>query len=230
MSAKGTAAILFFIMSLSAPGFAGNQGLFGLTPAAPIQVDKRAGEVRILARLQPKAFSGGWFKRTPNYHAVVWKDGRAAGEALLVSSVSDSVLYDALLSVGAVPGDNLTMAAWNDRKEAGAKAPDMRVKGSPVEVLVQWEGLPRPLPLDRLLVDPGGRGIRMRFGGNKELIPQWKSGCITCLYSCPGGKVSNAAYTIRDYVEGATIFSVDYSVVPGGERPAVVIFKIRGSE
>jgi hypothetical protein len=233
MSFKLMTRILLALLTAFLVGSAGNQslakdpGLFGLTAAHPMKVDKQAGEVRILAELQPEAFSGGWIKWTPNYHAVVWKEGGAAGEALLVSPVSDSAVYDALVSVGAVPGNNLTMASWNDRKDPNAKAPRMRVEGTPVEVLVQWEGLPRPLPLKRLLVDPGGRGIDMRFGGNKALIPQWKSGCIACLYSCPGGKVSNRAYTIRDYVDGTTKFSVDYSVVPRGKRPAVVIFRLR---
>ena len=233
MCFKLTIRILLALLTAFLVGFAANQssaknpGLFGLTTAHPMKVDKQAREVRILAEMQPEAFSGGWIKWTPNYHAVVWKGGGAAGEALLVSPVSDSALYDALVSVGAVPGNNLTMASWNDRKDPNAKAPRIRVEGTPIEVLVQWEGLPRPLPLERLLLDPGGRGIDMRFGGNKALIPQWESGCIACLYSCPGGKVSNRAYTIRDYVDGTTKFSVNYSVVPRGKRPAVVIFRLR---
>ncbi len=233
MSFKLTTRILLALLTTFLLGSANNRssaknpGLFGLTAANPMKVDKQAGEVRILAELQPEAFSGGWIKWTPNYHAVVWQEGGAAGEALLMSPVSDSAVYDALVSVGAVPGNNLTMASWNDRKDPNAKAPRMSVEGTPIDVLVQWEGLPRPLPLKRLLVDPGGRGIDMRFGGNKALIPQWKSGCIACLYSCPGGKVSNRAYTIRDYIDGTTKFSVDYSVVPRGKRPAVVIFRVR---
>ena len=58
---------------------------FGLDEKHPLQVDSRAGEVRLLAELQPGAFSGGWLKSTPNYHAVVWKGGGAANEALLTA-------------------------------------------------------------------------------------------------------------------------------------------------
>jgi hypothetical protein len=201
--------------------------LFGLDPSTPLAIDKQAQEVRVLAELQPEAFSGGWIKWTPHYHAVVWKGGGAAREALLTTSVDDATLYDALVAIGAVPGNNLTMSAWNDRRDPRATAPQARVKGTPVDLLVQWEGISRPLPLKDLLIDRGGRGIDMRFGGNRALIPEWRSGCIACLYSCPGGKVSNHAYTIRDYLDGRTSFSVNYSVVPKGKRPALVIFRLR---
>lgn len=197
----------------------------GLDPDRPLRIDREKSEVRILCELQPDRFSGGWIKSTPGYHAVVWKRGGAASEALLASYADDASLYNALVGIGAVPGNNLTMAAWNERKNPRSTAPDMRVEGTPVEVLVLWEGLPSPIPLRELLLDSGGRGIDMRFGGNKALIPEWHSGCIACLYSCPGGKVSNHAYTIRDYVKGATTFSVNWSRVPKGTRRAVVIFR-----
>jgi hypothetical protein len=50
-----------------------------------------------------------------------------------------------------------------------------------------------------------------------------------CLYSCPGGKVSNHAYTIRDYVNNSTTFMVDFSRVPRGKTRAVVILRLRGA-
>ncbi len=198
-----------------------------LTRAHPIVIDSEAGEVRILARLQPEAFADGWIKWTPGYHAVVWKEGKAAGEALLASYVSDIVFYNSLVRIGAVPGNNLTMAAWKDRNDPRSKAPEVRVLGTPLDVFVWWEGLESLVPLREMVVDTAGKGIDMRFGGNKALIPEWYSGCIACLFSCPGGKVSNHAYTIRDYVKGTTTFSVNWTVVPKGVRDAVVIFRKR---
>ena len=192
----------------------------------PLVVDRSAGEVKIFARMQPAAFLGGWLASTPRYHAVVWKDGKAASEALLQAYVSDIKVYNALVSLGAVPGNNLTMAAWNERNDPNSSAPDQRIQGTPVEMSVWWEGLPRPVPLKDMLVDPAGRGIDLRFGGNKALIPQWHSGCIVCLYSCPGSKVGNRAYTIRDYVRGVTSFSINWKVVPRGTRRAIVILRV----
>jgi hypothetical protein len=203
---------------------------FGLDEKHPLQVDSRAGEVRLLAELQPGAFSGGWLKSTPNYHAVVWKGGGAANEALLAAYTDDNSFYEAMISIGAVPGNNITMAAWNDRKDKKSNAPDTRVKGTRVRVLVWWPDLPSPLPLQGLFVDSRGRGIDMRFGGNQALIPEWHSGCIACLYSCPGGKVSNHAYTIRDYVREPANFSVNFSKVPKKKTKAVVIFRLLKGE
>lgn len=223
------AAVAAVIVGGSLICAASDTGFHGLTEKAPLQVDRKAREVRILAELQPAAFSGGWIKRTPNYHAVVWKEGRAAGEALLASYANDASVYDALVEIGGVPGNNLNMAAWNDRKDPKSRAPDERVNGSPVDIFVWWPNLSRPLPLRELLIDPSGRGIDMRFGGNKALIPEWRSGCIVCLYSCPGGKVSNHAYTIRDYVKGSTKFAVNFSRVPRGKTRAVVILRLHGA-
>jgi hypothetical protein len=222
-------ALLITLVAAATPGALSAQpsNRFGLDEKHPLQVDAKAGEVRLFAELQPAAFSGGWLKSTPNYHAVVWKGGGAAGEALLASYADDASFHDAMVSIGAVPGNNLTMAAWNDRKDPASRAPDTRVEGSLVDVFVWWDGLSSPLPLADLLTDSAGKGIDMRFGGNKALIPEWHSGCIACLYSCPGGKVSNHSYTIRDYVKGTTKFSVNWNVVPKGNRQAVVIFRRR---
>ena len=222
-------AAVIAIISLSSLLFAASEkGFRGLDEKSPLQVDRQAREVRVLAELQPAAFSGGFIKWTPNYHAVVWKEGKASGEALLSAYADDASVYDALVAIGGEPGNNLTMAAWNDRKDPKSTAPDERVEGSPVDIFVWWPKLSRPLPLKDLLMDPAGRGIDMRFGGNKALIPEWRSGCIACLYSCPGGKVSNHAYTIRDYMKGTTRFSVNFSRVPRGKTRAVVLFRLRG--
>jgi hypothetical protein len=217
--------ILFTVAPLL--GYSQDTRPIALDRSRPLEVDTTAGEVRIVAELQPERFSGGWLPSTPHYHAVVWKGGGASSEALIASPVSDADFYTAMVAIGAIPGNNLIMAAWNDRKNPSARAPDQRVEGTRVDVFVWWEGLAAPLPLKELVLDSAGRGIDMRFGGNKALIPEWHSGCIACLYSCPGGKVSNHAYTIRDYVKGTTRFTVNWSKVPKGTRQALVIFRKR---
>jgi hypothetical protein len=218
---------VIIISALLTYGSAQAQKFPGLTGDRNIEIDTGAREVRIRAQLQPEAFAGGWIKNTPHYHAIVSKKGKAAGEALLTADIDDVTFHDALVKIGAIPGNNLSMEAWNKRRDPSSKAPEMRVEGTPVEVLVWWEGLSSPVPFKDLLVDRGGRGLDMRFGGNKSLIHLWHSGCIVCLYSCPGGKVSNRAYTIRDYVKNPDNFSVNWSRVPKGKRSAVVITRFR---
>lgn len=203
-------------------------GYGGLTIENPIRVDSAAGEVRILARLQAKRFSGGWLlNNTSNYHAVVWKDGKAAGEAFLSAYVSDTTFYRAVTAIGAVPGNNLTIETWNQRKNPDHPAPDRRMEGSPVQIRVWWPGLTESLPLDSLFRNTGEKGFDFRFGGNMELVPEWQSGCIVCLYSCPGSKIGNRAYTVRDYVRETRRFSVNFRRVPGDELMGVVIFRLK---
>ncbi|KAA3663450.1 MAG: hypothetical protein DWQ10_00120 [Calditrichaeota bacterium] len=163
---------------------------------------------------------------TNNYHAVVWDGGGASNQSPFTTQVNDSLFYAALVKIGAVPGNNLKHASWAKRKDRKHPAPKMRVQGSPVVLTIWWQGAQHPLPIERFFLDPGEKGIELRFGGNLELIHKWHSGCIVCLFSCPGGKVSNAAYTIRDYVDKTTKFEMNKINTPADETPVVLIFKL----
>lgn len=68
----------------------------------------------------------------------------------------------------------------------------------------------------------------MRFGGNRRNIPEWESGCIVCLYSCPGSKVGNARYTVRDYEDGVTRFRVRAGALPRDDTRVGVILRLAG--
>ena len=100
------------------------------------------------------------------------------------------------------------METWERRKDANAEAPNRRVEGSGIEISLTWSGSDHELGLSDLLDDPGGKGMDLRFAGHLENAPVWKSGCLVCLYSWPGGKVGNRSYTVRDFVEGKTTFRV----------------------
>ena len=47
----------------------------------------------------------GFLRFAPNYHLVVWDDGRAAGEALFHTPVADTILIDAFERLGARAGN-----------------------------------------------------------------------------------------------------------------------------
>ena len=173
-----------------------------------------AGAVRVSGRQIefPAVVTAGSFEREvlgmPGYHLIVWKDGKAASAALFRAEVTDTEVLDALERLGAKPGNVLGMATWEERKDAASHAPDAVIQGPPIEILVKVPGRKKPLTLAEILEDPGGRGFDMRFGGHRANIPKWKSGCVVCLYSCPGSKVGNARYTVRDYMKGTTRFRV----------------------
>ena len=179
-------------------------------------------EIEFTAVLNAKSFDSGW--TMPGYHAVVWKGGRMAGAALLQAEVSDREVLRALERLGAKPGNNLPMESWEERKNPKNPAPDRPIAGPGVEVLLRLPGRRDLVPLASVLQDSAGRGGAMRFGGNEANIPKWKSGCIVCLYSCPGSKVGNAKYTVRDYAGNATRFRVrPETLPPDGTRVGVVL-------
>jgi hypothetical protein len=183
---------------------------------------RRPSEVEFTATVNARHFESG--HSMPAYHVVVWKGGRAASEALLQADVTDVEVLDALESLGAGPGDNLSMDAWEERKNPRNPAPDTVIAGPPVEVLLRLPGRRDLLPLSAVLEDSAGRGFEGRFGGNRENIPKWKSGCLVCLYSCPGSKIGNARYTVRDYVKKTTRFRVKPGLLPpDGTRIGVVL-------
>lgn len=183
-------------------------------------------EIEFAATVNAAGFDRG-FGMT-GYHAIVWKDGRAADKALFVAEVSDTQALDALESLGARPGPTLPMEAWEQRKSSTNRAPDTVISGPAVEVLLRLPGRRDPVPLAALLGDAAGRGLDLRLGGNRANIPIWRSGCIACLYSCPGSKVGNAKYTERDYARGTTRFQTRPGVLPpDGTRVEVVLRILR---
>jgi hypothetical protein len=197
------------------------------SPAGVLRFGDR--EIEIPATVSRKAFERELLGvGMPGYHLIVWKGGGAAAAALFRAEVADVEVLDALEKLGARPGNALGMATWDDRRDAASKAPDQVIAGPPVDVLIRVPGRPAPLTLDQILEDPGGRGFDMRFGGHRANIPKWKSGCIVCLYSCPGSKVGNARYTVRDWEKGATRFRVKKDApLPADGKPVGIVFRLR---
>ncbi len=186
------------------------------------RVDDRT--IEFSATVSVAAFDGDF--DMAGYHLLVWADGRSSDRALLRAHVSDVEVLDALEGLGAVPGNAVGIDAWDERNDADSSAADTVVEGPRVEVTVLPAG-GAPLTLDDILVDPGGRGFDMRFGGHRANIPAWLSGCVVCLYSCPGSKVGNAAYTVRDHVDGTTRFSVRPEVLPPDGTEVTVRIELR---
>jgi hypothetical protein len=193
------------------------------TDPAPIVI-RSPREIEFPATVNARPFNSGWVM--PGYHAIVWKGGRAAHHALLQADVTDTQILDALESLGARPGNNLTMEAWDERKNPKSPAPDTVIAGRPVEILLRLPGRKELVPLGSVLEDSGGRGLEMRFGGNRINIPKWKSGCVVCLYSCPGSKVGNARYTVRDYVRNVTRFRAREGALPPDGTHVRVVFRL----
>ena len=142
-----------------------------------------------------------------NHHFIVSKDGKAASKALIVTELSDLEIQRRLEVLGAVPGNNLTMETWTERQNSQSTAPDQKVKGTPIRIEIILKNGTVVKPED-ILTDKFGKGFDFHFGGHESLRSEWQSGCVVCLQSCPGGRISNAAYTIRDFVKDVSAFPV----------------------
>lgn len=207
--------IFALLLALLAGGAGGN----GLV------VDRHAREVRIPAIVQPHAMDRPFGVK--GHHAIVWKGGRAKLWALFVADVSDHDVRVALDSLGARRGENLTPDTWNAREDESNREPDKRVEGSRVEVFVEWKGSPR-VPLASLLSEEGKPApvVDFRYGGNERWQKDFKSGCIVCLYSCPGGAIGNHAHPIRDYVRDGVVYASRADRLPPSGTKVTIILKV----
>ena len=148
------------------------------------------------------------------YHLLVWEGGSSAAQSLLRTRVTDARVLEVLKELGAIPGDALKAETWDQRYDPHSSAPDQVIEGPLVEITLIVPGREAPLTIGEFLDDRGGHGFEMRLGGHADLIPIWESGCVICLYSCPGSKIGNASYTVRDYVHEETRYSVRPGVFP----------------
>jgi hypothetical protein len=202
--------------------------LFATVFLSPI-IDRVHNEVHIPATVQPTAMARPF--GVQGHHAIVWKGGRARTMALFVTEVSDRDVRSALKALGAKPGENLTPDSWNARNDPHNPEPDKRVGGTPIDVYVEWNGT--RIPLADVLAERGQRrpALDLRYGGNERFQKDFKSGCIVCLYSCPGGAIGNHAHTIRDYVRDGVVYSsVPARLPPSGSKVMIILKpKVEGS-
>lgn len=166
-------------------------------------VDKARHTVETAAIFRPGRFNRGTGLK--NHHFVVWEGGRAGRHALFATYASDSAIHQALVAAGAQPGNNLTQETWDNRNDPSSNEPDKEATGTSLTIeILHGHSIYTP---EDILVDNRGKHYDFRFAGNLDLIPRWRSGCVVCLQSCPGGKIGNATYTIRDRVRDKTSFS-----------------------
>jgi hypothetical protein len=203
MTHRSRTQILLTGVALLAAGVARSQA------PAPAALRIAPREIEFPATVSRQAFGRELFGMgMPGYHLIVWKEGKAAPAALFRAAVTDVEVLDALEGLGARGGDALGMATWDQRGDRSSQAPKQVIEGPPVEILVRVPGRSALVTLPEILTDAGRRGFDMRFGGHRANIPKWMSGCIVCLYSCPGSKVGNARYTVRDWEADKTRFRV----------------------
>ena len=93
--------------------------------------------------------------------------------------------YNALVEIGAEPGNNMTPD----------NASTTKVEGTPLDLKVTWNGADKEYDVNEVINDSNGNKIAFKFGGNLERAKAKNTGCLSCLDSCPVGIISNSTYT-----------------------------------
>ena len=181
----------------------------------PIEVNKGKGEVVIQAEVNGKYFF------SPTRHGVVYAPGSNGEKAVLRGLADEKKFHDALLEIGAKPGNNLTMANMSAGKDNGVS-----VQGSKLNVFVTWEGAGKEIPFDDVVKASEERPSDYRFGGNLTGAKEYNTGCILCLDSCAVGIVSNASYPTGTTQNNVVEFFGDESVLPSDGTRVSVIFRL----
>ena len=151
----------------------------GVSLENPILVDKEAKTVTVLTQVNGKYFT------EVTRHASVFKDGTNGAKSVFTAYADPVAFYDALVEIGAEPGNNMTV-------DNGATT---HVEGTALDMKVTWNGAEKEYDVNEVIKDSNGKQIAFKFGGNLEMAKNKNTGCLSCLDSCPVGIISNSAYT-----------------------------------
>lgn len=148
------------------------------TPQKPLLIDKKERQVLLYTEINLK-----YLTETNPHWGIVSRQGKLDDKAIFKADTSPSDFYDALVGIGAHPGNNLKLASRGER-----------VKGDRLVISATWPGLNKELSIHSIISDSAGRGFDIRFGGNRKTAVEASTGCLLCLESCPISITSNAAY------------------------------------
>ena len=201
------------------------------TAETPLVIAPESQQVTIYGVIYPDRFNRAEGDEA-HYHVLTWQGGHSKN-ALIETPVDDLAFHDALVKIGAQPGNTLSMQAWTQRTDPDSPAPRQKASGSRLAVFLSWPGQPERLPVHRILrPSPASPQLPVwTFEGNRD---RWfnrvpfapRPGCLVCLYSCPSGKLSNGELSIADYMAQPGRFRADTENLPPDNTPVRVIFEL----
>lgn len=191
------------------PASSSNSGA-AISQSNPIVIDKEAKTVKVYTEVNGKYFV------EPTRHGVVFKDGSNGNKSVLKAWGNQIDFYNALIAIGAKPGNNLKLDSVG-----------VAVEGDSLDVSVTWAGAGKEIPFGDAILDSTQKKFDIRFGGNQENARAKNTGCILCLDSCPVGITSNAAHPTKDFDNKVAEFRGNKDVLPADGTPVVVTFKLK---
>jgi hypothetical protein len=159
-----------------------------------------------------------------NVHwGIVFKDGKFQDRAILRAYANHLDFHDALIKIGAKPGNSLTKDTIGNY-----------VEGDVLDVRATWPGLGKELTLNEIFHDQTGKGFQIRFGGNRKASEEQNTGCITCLESCWISISSNAHYpqtgAIKRFIDPNSRFKGKADVLPGDGKPVILMYRVASAK
>jgi hypothetical protein len=186
-----------------------------LSREKPLSIDAGGKRVLIYTELNRE----GIHKKNPHW-GVVSKNGKLADKGILNAFCEPLDFYDALVQIGAKPGNNLT-----------EKSTGQFVAGDRLIVNAARSNAGREVALGRIFHDSSGKGFSICFGGNRKAAEDQNTGCITCLESCWVGITSNAAYPLigsfKRFMSPNSLFSGNPELISAVEdRPVILSYRL----
>lgn len=168
-----------------------------------------------------KAEVNGKYLTESTRHGVVFKDGSNGEKSVLRGLSSQIEFHDALVQIGAKPGNKVKM----DHMKADATH-GVAAEGSKLNVFVTWEGANKEIPFADIIKASEERPMDIRFAGNLEGSKEYNTGCVLCLDSCAVGITTDAAYPTGTTQNKVAEFLGDNSVLPKDATRVSVIFRL----
>lgn len=183
-----------------------------------LTVSKEKGEIIIPAEVNGK------YLVSPTKHALSFYKGGNGKKSIMRALVSEIDYYNALIELGAVPGNNIKPEDMKARNSSDGKS----TEGSKLSVFLTWDGSSGLIPLDNAIISDvrGGevRPIDLRFSGNLEFAQKAHPGCFICLDSCAAGISTNAAWPTGAMNNHEVSFRGNAKVLPpDGTRVDVIV-------
>ncbi|MFQ3574024.1 MAG: YdjY domain-containing protein [Thermodesulfovibrionales bacterium] len=156
-----------------------------------------------------------------NVHwGIVFKGGRFQDRAILRSYANHLDFHDALVKIGARPGNNLNKDTIGHY-----------VDGETLEIKAIIPPSNKEYNLNEIFHDEKGKGFHIKFGGNRKASEEQNTGCITCLESCWISISSNANYpqtgAMKRFINPNSRFKGVAEVLPGEGKPVILIYSIK---
>lgn len=180
-----------------------------VTEETPLVVNESEKTLSVYATVNGK------YLFEPTRHGLNFHEGKFGNQAIFVAHANPLDFHDALVSLGAEPGNNL-----------GSHSDEHIIKGESVEITITWEGAQREYSIDEVITDSQGKAVDQKFGGNFENAKSAFTGCLMCLDSCTVGITSNSSHELKSFDDKKVEFKGNPDILPEDGTPVIVKFTI----